>query len=116
MKRFTKVKDGWKDTKTGLVWGKTALNAMIWQEAVDYYESLGKWWRLPTIEELITLIDFNKYNPVTELQGMISSYYWSATTYAGYAGNAWYVNFGHGHVDYGSKTNGFYVRPVRGRQ
>ncbi|MEA1920057.1 MAG: DUF1566 domain-containing protein [Campylobacterota bacterium] len=76
-------------------------------------------WRLPSIEELETLVDDGKYNPsVTEgvFQHISSSYYWSSTSAAHYSGSAWAVSFYDGRSGSGYKSNNGYVRCVRGGQ
>ena len=85
-----------------------------WEEAVDYCQALGGGWRLPTIEELISLVDFSRDNPATEEVGIKSERYWSATVNANYPGGAWYAYFHNGSVNYGSKSYNLYVRAVRG--
>ena len=87
---------------------------MNWQEAMDYCEKLGKGWRLPTIEELVSCVDYNKHNPATDIDGFKSVYYWSSTTSVLNTGFAWIVNFFNGNVVYNGKTYNFYVRPVAG--
>jgi len=61
---FTENGDGTvTDNNTGLVWLQIADEKMIWEEAVAYareYEMAEQeGWRLPTIKELYSLIDFS---------------------------------------------------------
>jgi len=70
-------------------------------------------WRLPTIQELITIVDFTKYNPACDLVDVISDKYWSSTTNAGNTDFAWNVYFGSGFSNYNSKYNSYYVRCIR---
>jgi len=95
-----------------------ALNGANWGGFSD--------WRLPSEEELKTLVDFNgrklaintAYFPNTQ-----SSFYWSSTTDKDNDGTM--VNFGYGPSDYSygygydghyGKRSSLYVRAVRGRQ
>ncbi len=79
----------------------------------------GGEWRLPSIEELETLVDNGKYNPsVTEniFEHISSSRYWSSTADAYATSYAWIVHFGYGNSNGGYKTDDYYVRCVRGGQ
>lgn len=73
-------------------------------------------WRLPTLKELVTLLDHSRINPSinTALFPNTAPFsYWSSTTHAEVPGGAWYVEFSIGYVQYGPKS-GLYVRAVRG--
>jgi hypothetical protein len=56
--QFTKVADGVRDTKTGLVW-ETAIapDTMPYDEASKRCASLPGGFRVPTVKELLTLVD-----------------------------------------------------------
>jgi hypothetical protein len=47
---------------------------------------------------------------------LMSSYFWSSTTYAYYTDYAWRVNFYYGNDYYSNKSFSYYVRAVRGGQ
>ena len=107
----------WTDPATGLEWGPTAPERMTWRQAVSWCRAQGDGWRLPTVDELETILDRSCYDPavVEPLRaGTVSSYYWSSTTYANYPGYAWYVYFTDGYVNANLKTGDDYVRAVRG--
>ena len=86
-------------------------------------------WRLPTLNELETIRDVSNVFPavpavfntnctagctVTTCSCTRSSYYWSSSTYQSNPNSAWYVYFTDG-LDYDdTKTDGYYVRAVRG--
>ena len=76
-------------------------------------------WRLPGREELRSIVDYGEFNPAI-LNGyfpnVVSSYYWSSTTYANSEDRAWIVYFASGSDYYGSKSDSRYVRAVRGGQ
>ena len=70
-------------------------------------------WRLPTVKELQSLVDYSEYNPAVSdgLPGAAAPLpTWSSTAHAFYEDVAWYVNFYHGCVIYHGKD---YVGPVR---
>ena len=87
---------------------------MSWDEAMAHAESLGDGWRLPTIEELETLLNRGRANPASSFPGMLSECFWTSAEYAGSASYAWYVNFFSGNVNRYGKTSTFYGRCVRG--
>ncbi len=71
-------------------------------------------WRLPTRNELQTLIDYGRYGPATTFPKTVGWYYWSSTTYALGTDDAWGMNFYTGNVDYSYTSDHAYVRAVRG--
>ena len=115
--RFIDNNDGTvTDTKTGLMWVKdTTPGVFTWLKAIEYCEGLGDGWRLPTIEELISIVDYNRFDPAIDpIFECKLSYYWSSTTNAGNPSNAWVVYFYDGSLYYGNKSfYGYYVRAVR---
>jgi hypothetical protein len=77
-------------------------------------------WRLPTIQELQTILLPETYpcatSPctVTELGANAASSYWSASTNAAYPTDAWFVYTFFGYAgDHFGKTDGYFVRAVR---
>ena len=75
-------------------------------------KSIAGDWRLPNKDELVTA-----YNNKSSFTNVISSGYWSSTTYAYYPDTAWLVDFGGGFVvTYYKYYYDFYVRCVRGGQ
>lgn len=78
-------------------------------------------WRLPTIKELSTLVDWTRLNPaiapVFVVSGL-SMYYWSSTTHAISSSYAWRLDFYSGQI-WGENlklNSSFNVRAVRGGQ
>jgi hypothetical protein len=113
------------DKETGLVWERDTVSSLRnWNDAIYYcYASnLGgrKGWRLPSVEELSSLIDPAQNNPALPaghpFTNVHASYYWSSTTYAGNPGGAWSVGFSGGGVNDYDKYDSLYVRCVRGGQ
>ena len=68
-------------------------------------------WRLPTINELVAIFDYDKGEP--KIDGFNSDYYWSLNTKDGYLSNAWRVYLSSGSVGYYPKAYRYYVRCVR---
>jgi len=111
--KFQERPDCYLDIKTGLEWSKENFGPMSWDEAMKQFDD-SDGWRLPTIDELLTLVDHDGYKPATELPGMVSSYYWSSTTHADYTNYAWLVYFSNGYDNHDYKFFHYYVRAVRG--
>ena len=70
-------------------------------------------WRLPTIQELHTLINFEKHNPACDLEDCVSDFYWSSTLRVCLIEFAWGINFSYGNESSDYKNYGYYVRCVR---
>lgn len=79
-------------------------------------------WRIPNINELLTLVNYGKVAPATDTvfnsQPDSSTRvfgYWSSTSFPDDPSTAWYVDFAFGSVARGNKLlAGYYVRAVRG--
>jgi hypothetical protein len=117
-------KDAVLDKETGLVWEQspdTTARNFISARSHCINGNIGgrKGWRLPSIEELASLIDPNAASapflpaghPFTNVQ---SAVYWSATSLAGDATVAWFVHFSFGLVDPTFKAEANHVWCVRG--
>ena len=137
--RFTDNRDGTvTDNLTKLVWLKNTncFGIQDWQSAVLAAKSLKEGdcgpnpdlvlsdgssagdWRLPTMQELCTLIDFSKRDPALPNGHMFSDapsgYHWSATTLDNHSELAWIVYFESGTTCYENiKNRSGYTLPVR---
>jgi hypothetical protein len=116
--RFIEYSDCFLDMKTGFVWSKMNEN-LSWKDAIIFSKKLDKVcgykWRLPSIEELITLIDFSISGPATKLPGVYSEIYWSSSNFINTNKYVWTIYFGDGYIDKISKTTtGNYARYVSG--
>jgi len=127
------------DNVTGLVWktcsegssGATctggAATIMDWSTVQNSCNSLNtqnsgagyagrKDWRLPTGEELETLVDYSKYSPAigtSAFPAVTGVKYWGSTSFKGYETDAVYVNFNGGTMSHESKGYSLnYVRCV----
>ena len=111
-----------KDERTGLTWQD---NRFVESERVNYAQAeklckelrLGNYddWRIPTIKELLSIVDYKKYDPATVDGFSIaeSSYYWSSTQYMGDPDKVWGVDFKDGSTDGNGKAYDRRVRCVR---
>ena len=126
--RFELVLDGAAvlDKETGLVWEQSPdTTTRTWTNAIIYcyQKTIGgrKGWRLPTVEELASLVDPSQSSPALPSghpfsSSVQSAYYWSSTTSAGKAGYAWGVGFNDGGVKAPPISATLYVWCVRGGQ
>jgi hypothetical protein len=74
-------------------------------------------WRLPTVVELQSIVDFSRSNPTIDtnyFKNTPSGWYWTASPVALYAGSAWFVDFNDGGYYWYEKPNDGHVRLVRG--
>lgn len=93
------------DTKTKLTWQQTpASTPLAWADAKTYCAGVGSTlngtgWRLPTVKELLTLVDYSGTMPAidaTAFPDTPNTFFWSSTPLASSAVDAWDVVFGDG--------------------
>lgn len=125
------------DIRTGLQWMRCALGqrwngrtcdgearSWTWNHLNDQVKGINQQggygghtdWRVPTIDELKTLI-VEDAKPAIDLEafsGTTCMWYWSSSPCAGSADRAWYVDFNRGYVYDSYKYVADYVRLVRG--
>jgi hypothetical protein len=112
------------DKQTKLTWQRTPSATMYsWANAktacaVAGANLGGTGWRVPTIKELQTLIDYSQpYTTAlidaTAFPATVQDNFWSATPLSGSASMAWYVSFHWGNAANDIATSTFYVRCVR---
>jgi hypothetical protein len=131
--RFTDNGDGTvTDELTGLIWLKNAncFGTQNWNQSLLSCKMLATGlcglsdgsvpddWRLPNIEELLSLVDRSQMYPALPsghpFGNVQPSYYWSSTTSVFDGSFAWYLWLGDGFSDFDPKTGLRYVWPVRG--
>jgi hypothetical protein len=109
------------DQMTGLMWHRAASSSTYTQAlAADYCKNsrVGAYadWRLPTVIELVSLVDFTAVSPSIDtlaFPGTSSNLFWTSTPLASRMTNAWYVGFGQGNTNFLDVTVGNFVRCVR---
>jgi len=120
------------DLVTGLMWVKDPgqipgfYDRMYWYDAINACENLefAGWddWRLPNINELMSIIDHSRYNPAFDTTFFTPPYdmgtpYWSSTSNASWYDGAWAVYIYDGYKTcWGKPWDMCFVRPVRGGQ
>lgn len=76
-------------------------------------------WRLPTISELHTIVEYARYDPAINpkvFPNTPSDWFWSSSPVASYSGSAWIVSFYSGYGVWGFKDSNGFVRLVRSGQ
>lgn len=123
--RYTDHGDGTiTDNNTGLMWVASPEAAGVagtfsWADAVDACETLiyasYSDWRLPNLNELLSLSDRTAFNPaIDSLFTCPSLQFWSSTVDASFqATYRWYVSFLNGGSNWENPSMKFAVRPVR---
>jgi hypothetical protein len=152
--RFTDNSDGTvTDNLTGLIWLKNAnvgASNTPWATAFTWVNELNASgtmngnnagdisnsgshqtdWRLPNLQELLSLIDYGFDTPALSntagtgqwvsddpFTGVVLGNYWSSSTYVDSPTYAWHVSFSYGQSAAGHKTGlSDFVWPVRGGQ
>ncbi|ETR72611.1 MAG: hypothetical protein OMM_01584 [Candidatus Magnetoglobus multicellularis str. Araruama] len=123
-RRFVDNDETITDTCTGLVWEKHASDSIYsWENSLEFCnnkETAGfSDWRLPSKQELRTIIDYSSKNPAidtTLFQNQKADQYWTSTSNIASQNQAWAVNFQFAEDISDSKTTPKYVRAVRGGQ
>ncbi len=117
------------DLSTGLSWERNTVDkngdkvisekdTLTWKKANSYCETLNTTdkdnWRLPTIAELNTLVDFERKFPASKaVFTSQSAYYWSSTPYIDNKAKAWALSFYYGNNAWLYKSSSLYLRCVR---
>lgn len=121
MKRYEKKIDAGTviDHMTGLEWQHDYFEYLLLDDDMgEKYarsQDTGGYtdWRMPTIKELISLVDYSRHSPASSFPGMPNKTFWSSSPNAVNPSLAWYVDFSDGLADYGGKGDTNYVRCVR---
>lgn len=108
---------GWvTDLATKLVWQQTFASARTWAAATDFCKTQGAGARLPSVKELITIVDETKRDPAIDIQAFPATpadRFWTSSVVSGSSGLAWLVNFLSGSTGNLGVTNTSAVRCVR---
>ena len=113
------------DSLHDLTWtrGNVGTKRLNWKAAGEACEALelagGDGWHLPTVPELLSLVDYSRAEPAidTTVFACESNWYWSSTLYAGSPSVcAWNVYFNGGNSVRGSQSYEGFVRAVRAGQ
>jgi hypothetical protein len=105
------------DATTGIMWQGNFASGKNWQQALNYCATLNHGdfvdWRLPNRDELMSLVNYSRFNPASDFPTP-SEGFWSSSSSVAFAGFAWSVNFYDGNVNRYYKSSTSDVRCVRG--
>jgi hypothetical protein len=120
--RYTTAGGTVYDTKTQLTWQQTVSSTLYpWADAQTYCAGVGTslggtGWRLPTIDELQTIVDKSRSNPSIDSTAFPSTpvnRFWSSSPVTGLPSRARLVDFYLGTTDTNDVSYMFNVRCVR---
>ena len=116
--------------KNVVICGESKLGKLMWQD--DERVFIGDWkqakerceklnfagysdWRLPRIDELISITDKTKFSPAinSAFKYVKSDFYWSSTKFADGSSRAWFVHFKNGYADWSGISDRLFARCVR---
>ena len=111
------------DSKSKLTWQQTASSTTYtWADAKTYCAGVGSnlggtGWRLPTIKELLSIVDLSQttapYIDPTAFPSTPATWFWSSSPVAGLPSYVWVVHFSYGATDGLDITDTSVVRCVR---
>jgi hypothetical protein len=108
------------DDYTGLTWQRSVdPKTYTWQDANRHCAELdpsGAGWRLPSLGELLTLVDFTRTEPAIDPSAFPdtpSEFFWSSSPSLAPPGTAWGVNFTRGSAGASLVASTAWARCVR---
>ena len=118
---FIREGDVVKDKQTGFIWqdnNDTQKRIFTHTQAQTYCDNLTldniSQWELPSREELLTLVEYDRYSPaiVYTFKHFFKGHYWTSDKSAKREKQFWYVDFNFGDTDYRKQTQLSSVRCI----
>jgi len=107
------------DSATGLVWQQgVGPQLMVWSDAVNYCKGLAGNFRLPSIKEMQTIVDYAVASPGPTLDGAFpapnpaSYYYWTSSPLSGVPTGAWLMAIDTGSLSWNGQNAQYLARCV----
>jgi hypothetical protein len=106
---------------SALEWSATLVDGetVTYEDAQKAIADLGDGWRMPTVDELATLVDRSRCEPAIDTSkypDTKSCAYWSSTACSFNDAAVWVVYFSYGHVNRNHRLDSACVRAVRSGQ
>jgi len=110
------------DKKNAIYWQdnlSSEKSSEDWDDAIEYCDKLVlnnmKHWRLPTFNELLSIVDYTRVNPAINpvFEYVNEGTYWTSIDFAATASRAWTIDFRTGRTYYSYKTTNHSVRCVK---
>jgi hypothetical protein len=122
--RYVVDGDAVKDGRTGLVWTRQNVGGkrLTWSDAKAACTAARTGdcddWRLPTVQELLTLVDYSRTNPAIDTSAFECDpeWYWTSAPAASSSACAWIVDFDGGCSSWARQDYEYHVRAVRSGQ
>ena len=94
-----------EDSARGLSWKIIeSEEGFKWKKSLNQCKNLGSGWRLPSINELASLLDYSLYHPASDFPSLPLTSFWSSTSYNESPDYAWRINSSTGAIETGKKT------------
>ena len=117
---------GYQDDDGNICYGYQSNNSNSYCNTHAYIQRVNAqgWcgysdWRLPSRQELRSIVNYGTYNPaidVTYFPNSQSEWFWSSSSVANYSDRVWSIYFNYGHDYWVNKSSRFDVRLVRSGQ
>ena len=110
------------DKKNAIYWQdnlSSQKSSEDWDDAIEYCDKLVlnnmKHWRLPTFNELLSIVDYTRVNPAINpvFEYVNEGTYWTSIDFSATASRAWTIDFRTGRTYYSYKTTNHSVRCVK---
>lgn len=103
----------WQDTKANISKKLNRLELKFYCKKLDLAKRDD--WRVPTFEEMISLIDYTKNTPanIEKIKNVIPSKYWTSSPSVLEKGKNWFIDFDYGKSGIDSDLKRYHIRCVR---
>jgi hypothetical protein len=103
----------WQDTKVNVELQLNRLELKVYCRKLDFANR--KDWRVPSVEDMISLIDYNKTTPasIDKIEHIIPLQYWTSSSSVLEKSKNWFIDFEYGTSGIDSDLVRYNIRCVR---